>query len=211
MGDSEISLDALIAAQDGFFRRYEELLAKGQVTGEESDHLLGQALAAACAEAGLSLEDYVTALERDPLLVNRQKEGLLERVLSRGDGPQAELMRRELARGLQMMRFELTGEEPPDAFWEGMSPLERSRVITAAQANARNDPELLTQVDEALARLRDDPKALGRCAECGDRIPMQRLLAVAYAIRCVGCQIAREQPPTPGAAGTEGRIAIHRW
>ena len=65
-------------------------------------------------------------------------------------------MRRELTRVLQIMRFELTVEEPPYAFWEGMSPLERSRVITAAQVNARHDPELLTQVDEALARLRDD-------------------------------------------------------
>lgn len=45
---------------------------------------------------------------------------------------------------------------------------------------------LLNQVDEALCRL-----AAGRyglCADCGEPIPLARLRALAFAVRCCPCQ-----------------------
>jgi RNA polymerase-binding transcription factor DksA len=205
---AEPTLETFLAAQDGFFRRYAELVSKGLVSGQEADLHLGQALTEACAEAGVSLDQYVHALEHEPQLMNRQKEGLLELAIAHGDGPQAELLRRELERGLQLMRFELSGDEPPEAFWEGMSPIERNRVRTAVVSNARRDPDLLAQVDEALSRLHHQPKAVGLCADCQGRIPLQRMLAVVYATRCVRCQVAREQKAS-GVA--ESRVEVHRW
>jgi DnaK suppressor protein len=49
----------------------------------------------------------------------------------------------------------------------------------------------LTQVDAALARMRDG--AYGECADCGEPIAPARLIAHPTAQRCVGCQDAHEK------------------
>ncbi len=46
--------------------------------------------------------------------------------------------------------------------------------------------EALAQIDAALARLRAG--AYGRCAECDEEIPLPRLRALPFALRCAPCQ-----------------------
>ena len=62
-------------------------------------------------------------------------------------------------------------------------------------ALARADHELdeLGQVSRALRRLQDDD--FGRCGDCGDAIPFERLRLEPGAERCVACATAREQRP----------------
>lgn len=50
--------------------------------------------------------------------------------------------------------------------------------------------ETLANIDRALARL--DAGQYGDCAECGDAIAEQRLLAVPFAVRCHDCEGRRE-------------------
>jgi RNA polymerase-binding transcription factor len=50
--------------------------------------------------------------------------------------------------------------------------------------------ETVERIDAALARL--DHGLYGRCTECGDDIPIARLRALPFAVRCVDCEEARE-------------------
>ena len=50
--------------------------------------------------------------------------------------------------------------------------------------------ELRCRIDEALERL--DTGEYGTCADCGEEIPMARLNALPFAVRCVDCQAAHE-------------------
>ena len=54
---------------------------------------------------------------------------------------------------------------------------------------AANAQDLLTKVEEALARL--DAGSYGNCAECNKAIPMTRLDALPYATLCVDCAALR--------------------
>ena len=50
--------------------------------------------------------------------------------------------------------------------------------------------ETLTKIDEALRRLEEG--TYGNCFECGEEISQQRLRALPFAVRCKGCEEARE-------------------
>ena len=50
--------------------------------------------------------------------------------------------------------------------------------------------ETLNKIDAALRRLNED--TYGVCFECGDEIAERRLRAVPFAVRCKGCEEARE-------------------
>lgn len=55
--------------------------------------------------------------------------------------------------------------------------------------------EQLTQMDEALKKL--EKGSYGLCADCGEKIPEQRLKVAPYAICCVDCQQEREGHAAP--------------
>jgi DnaK suppressor protein len=66
-----------------------------------------------------------------------------------------------------------------------------SRQFTALEeVQERRDLEELAQVEAALQRL--DLGAYGDCADCGESIPLQRLLVQPSALRCAACQAAHE-------------------
>ena len=44
----------------------------------------------------------------------------------------------------------------------------------------------ISKLEYALKRLQDDPE-FGYCNECGEEIPMPRLLSMPETVRCVGC------------------------
>jgi DnaK suppressor protein len=60
-------------------------------------------------------------------------------------------------------------------------------------AQEQRDRDELAQVDAALARL--DKGVYGDCADCGQPIPMQRLMVQPAAARCAVCQVAFEHRP----------------
>jgi len=56
---------------------------------------------------------------------------------------------------------------------------------------ADRDVEELGAVSDALARVHDAD--FGRCADCGDAIPFDRLKLEPWALRCVNCEAKRER------------------
>ena len=69
----------------------------------------------------------------------------------------------------------------------------RSSTDTETKANLiERAEERLRNIDQALARL--ERGNYGTCAECGESIPVERLMAVPFAIFCVDCQQKRHTP-----------------
>jgi DnaK suppressor protein len=64
-------------------------------------------------------------------------------------------------------------------------------TASADFADARRDVEEYQAGRAALARL--DAGEYGSCVDCGEAIPMARLQAQPFAIRCVACQERRER------------------
>lgn len=69
---------------------------------------------------------------------------------------------------------------------------EKSLVLLGAQG------ELLGDIDEALRRLYKEPERYGRCDNCGEAIPFERLDVVPWARTCLECQNHHEN----GGRGT---------
>ena len=67
---------------------------------------------------------------------------------------------------------------------------EALRRLSAGQRHCRT--EEAAEALEALRRL--DDGTYGSCADCGLVIAEMRLRARPHALRCLGCQSAREQP-----------------
>jgi RNA polymerase-binding transcription factor DksA len=61
---------------------------------------------------------------------------------------------------------------------------------TPADVATAHDVEALRQVEAALHRL--DDGVYGDCQDCGDAIPLQRLLVQPAVERCAACQAAHE-------------------
>jgi len=69
----------------------------------------------------------------------------------------------------------------------------RSSTDTETKANLiERAEERLRNIDQALAR--HERGNYGTCAECGESIPIERLMAVPFAIYCVDCQQKRHTP-----------------
>lgn len=66
-----------------------------------------------------------------------------------------------------------------DAADTGTATFERER----AQSLARHTRNLLSQIEDALARMEDG--SYGRCQRCGDPIELARLEAIPYATLCL--------------------------
>jgi DnaK suppressor protein len=64
------------------------------------------------------------------------------------------------------------------------------QLSSLEQVRERRELEELAQVEAALQRL--DLGAYGDCADCGEPIPLQRLLVQPSALRCAACQAAHE-------------------
>ena len=94
------------------------------------------------------------------------------------------------------------------AHQEGLSRAEHARQVLQAEEQdatqlegdreidlALSDRELreLGEVSAALRRL--PTEAFGRCADCDNEIPFDRLKAEPWALRCVACESRREHDP----------------
>jgi DnaK suppressor protein len=70
------------------------------------------------------------------------------------------------------------------------------------------DPVTFDRVEHALRKLEANPDSFGDCESCTQPIPLDRLVLVPYAERCVRCQKDHD-PPQPAS----DRIAVQilRW
>lgn len=70
-----------------------------------------------------------------------------------------------------------------------------ARVSEAAvdEAQAARDFGEIAQIRAALRRI--ELGSYGQCADCGETVPIERLIVEPFATRCVACQYARERRP----------------
>jgi len=74
---------------------------------------------------------------------------------------------------------------------EDAQALSEMLQVLASQRN-RGQAELVGSIDQALARLRDDPEGCGLCQECEEPIAPRRLEVMPWAVLCAPCQSKRD-------------------
>jgi DnaK suppressor protein len=124
----------------------------------------------------------------------------------------------ELRKILEDRRFEIIGEmqhKMHDVRAEGAAATGRGVRDEAESSEAviQDDIEfaLLQMKAETLHKIK---KALlwlevgtyGHCYECGEEIPEQRLRALLFAVRCIGCEEERETTPIRGEVESGRRV-----
>jgi DnaK suppressor protein len=85
------------------------------------------------------------------------------------------------------------GEAAPGSEWDLRDPEERATHATSATVDrkiADDDLNLLRKVDLALKRLEEG--SYWHCANCGELIPLDRLLAKPAVSLCLACQEAKD-------------------
>ena len=100
----------------------------------------------------------------------------------------------------QDSRAERTADEQDVAESETRSDIDLAVIQMKAETVAR--------VDAALRRL--DQGGHGDCVECGDKISIERLTALPFALRCRDCEDSRERAMNGGRvrSGTAWRDSI---
>lgn len=164
------------------------------------DRVLDELLRNASRDAGVDAEEFSAAVEREEILRFELQERL-GRIFQTDavDRARARSHIREMERHLQLLRYALSGAEPEPWVWQSVDHLERSRLQAMRESGGHGEGDpLLARVERALARLRGDPDAFGRCESCARPIPNDRLRLLPWAERCTPCQRARE-------GGTETR------
>lgn len=75
---------------------------------------------------------------------------------------------------------------------EDEQPLNEMLQAIASNRN-RNAATVLSLIDAALARIRNEPDDFGLCQDCEDDISPRRLDAMPYAELCIRCQSKRDE------------------
>jgi RNA polymerase-binding transcription factor DksA len=89
---------------------------------------------------------------------------------------------------LQMRQHELDRRV---AMHQGVSRAEHAREVL--QQDGDDAPQRAADREVDLARADRDMAELGRCADCGEAIPFERLKLEPWTMRCVGCTARRER------------------
>ena len=112
--------------------------------------------------------------------------------------------RAQFAQQLQALHEELTGkpvaridpnrtDEARVGGDEDEQPLNEMLQAIASNRN-RNNAGVLTRVQRAFKKLREEPEEFGLCEECGEDIALARLKAMPYVEYCVTCQSRKDAP-----------------
>jgi RNA polymerase-binding protein DksA len=92
----------------------------------------------------------------------------------------------ELTHRLERLKDNLTGGRSADS-QEQAQELENAEVVDALGNEARNE---ISQIAKALDQIKNE--TYGICLDCGETIPMARLVAHPFADRCIRCATAAE-------------------
>lgn len=85
------------------------------------------------------------------------------------------------------------GEASPGTAWDLKDPEEQASLLTTVTVErqiAEDDVNLLRKVDFALQRLAAG--SYDQCANCGQPIPLERLLAKPSVSLCLACQTLKD-------------------
>lgn len=82
-------------------------------------------------------------------------------------------------------------KDPAEKVDEDAAPLTEMSQVIASRRNQQRSLEL-ERIEQALARLRNDPDEYGECRGCGNEIPHRRLELMPWALFCVACEEKRE-------------------
>ena len=98
---------------------------------------------------------------------------------------------------MRTVRHESRGERTADEQDVAESDTRSDIDLAVIQMKA----ETVARIDAALRRL--DQGGHGDCVECGEKISIERLTAMPFALRCRDCEQSREKAMT-GARGRSG-------
>ena len=139
------------------------------------------------------------------MAAQKHKRGPVMRTETRMSEDRRQKMLREMLTRLRDETFERVTEFRRDQRNTGSlqqgdeMDVARSSTDTETKANLiERAEERLRYIDQALGRL--ERGNYGTCAECGESIPIERLMAVPFAIYCVDCQQKRHTPRFRGEA-----------
>jgi len=71
---------------------------------------------------------------------------------------------------------------------QGTDAMEREKQFLFASSEGR----YLWHVNQALQRLYKDPEQFGKCHQCGNELPFERLEALPHARLCISCKAKEE-------------------
>ncbi len=91
---------------------------------------------------------------------------------------------------------ELLGNDPPD---DADASTARA-LVDVNLAMADRDVQEIRDIEAARSRIEEG--TYGICAECGTRIPIERLIAYPTAKRCFACQSVMEKTHAPGGTSS---------
>jgi len=92
----------------------------------------------------------------------------------------------ELTRRLERLKENLTAGRSADS-QEQAQELENAEVVDALGNEARTE---ISKIAKALDQIKNE--TFGICGDCGETIPMARLVAQPFADRCIRCATAAE-------------------
>jgi DnaK suppressor protein len=140
------------------------------------------------------------------MAAQKPKRGPVMRTETKMSEDRRQKMLREMLTRLRDETFERVSDfrrDQRDAVTQQGDEMDVARSSSDAETKANlieRAEERLRYIDQALGRL--ERGNYGTCAECGESIPIERLMAVPFAIYCVDCQQKRHQPRFRG----EGRM-----
>ena len=145
--------------------------------------------------------NFVTSLPRQSeveMAAQKPKRGPVMRTETKMSEDRRQKMLREMLTNLRDETFERVSDfrrDQRDAVNQQGDEMDVARLSTDAETKANlieRAEERLRYIDQALGRL--ERGNYGTCAECGEGIPIERLMAVPFAIYCVDCQ--QKKPTT---------------
>lgn len=149
-----------------------------------------------CGPKGVRPEEYIDVITQDAEM-RRAVQQRLARLMEHPGllAQRREAQRREAEHQLYVLRYVLTGEEPPDWVWATIEDAQQEQLRDVAESGEDRNPELLERVLRALSKLSAQPPTYGTCEDCGKAILLERLQLVPFAECCAACQRKREGTP----------------
>lgn len=86
---------------------------------------------------------------------------------------------------------------PSEVLDEDIQPLSEMNQVINSNRN-QNRAASLAKIEEALARLKNNPNDFGICRECGEEIAVKRLELMPYIDLCAPCQQEKDRANKPG-------------